>query len=708
MALNPASLARLTTALVNVLKASDGVEANHEVTTGLVDVIRKLRILRELDERYYIAVAGSQGAGKTRLIRELYELDDTWLKDNEGRGEQLPVFIVETEEVDKPVGVVQTIDTKSGQIEETRLDAAAFRKCITNYDGSGLLFPKLLVRPRHFSGAQTGFVLLPGYEMESEQNTAWQQLMRGTLRLALGTVIVTDAGRLAESGQLAIMKDLSETCLAQRKPIIVATKTENADAAERARIVERAAEVFEVPATERDERIVTTGVGEREYVSGWSRSLLAGLNKYALRAADADQVRVDDLLDLLGNELRGLHERLESALMDKAVISGVAERQRASIIEQFRESAASYRRKYEVELRRLTRDYANRAQMTAKKRYRAEEVGITNKLRQAKDFLMLRSGVDEEAHVKRIVESWQEPGDGEGPRNLIESHFTVLSKMAKSQLHIESGGTQDTRNATTVLPMLGYESGPLVEATHGRWAEPGVQTGLRRVLDSTSMQTESLENEDHESLQAVVKLIPAITMEFMRINQSLLISEPEIRATLKTPEELGMEAQRLGAKFGTDVSESLRTVLRAVACVFAVDVAIDGVADIPQLIGSIFGAAATATGVGHTLSLVASGVVAGGFIVHSAITQVHQYDAARLGYIGSVMEQLMKEHVAQQLGIYDDIMEQIGERMHRTLAVAYRLDTALGFRDQLLRGLAALDRARLTLMSDIRDRQALA
>ncbi|KEZ07313.1 hypothetical protein GQ57_01600 [Burkholderia sp. MSh2] len=698
----------MTSALVNLLKASDGVEVNHEVTTGLVNVVRKLRILHELNERYYIAVAGSQGAGKTRLIRELYELDDMWLQDNEGRGEQMPVFIVEKEGICAPIGVVQTIDKQTGEIGSEELTADEFRKRITNYAESGVLFPTLFVPIRHFNGAQTGFVLLPGYEMENEQNTAWQQLMRGTLRLALGTVIVTDAGRLAENSQLEIMKDLSETCLALRKPMIVASKTENVDLADRARIIERAAEVFDVPASERDERIVTTGVGKRDYVSNWSRPLLAGLNKYALQAADADQVRVDDLLDLLGNELRDLQERLKEALTDKAVVSSVAERQRSSIIEQFNDSAASYRRKYEVELRRLTREYANRAQKTAKKRYHEEEVGFTNKMRQAKNFLMLRSGVNEEAHITRIVESWQAPGDSDGPRNLVESHFTVLSRMAKSQLHIESGGTRDAQNAATVLPMLGYESGPLVEAKHGRWAEARVRTGLRRVLGDESMQTEALENDDHESLQVVVRLIPAITMEFMRINQSLLISEPEIRAALNSPEEMSKVVETLGAKFGAEVSESLRTVLRAVACVFAVDLAIDGVADIPQLIASIFGAATTATGVGHTLSLVASGVVVGLFIAHSAIKQINQYDAARLGYIGSVMEHLTKEHVAQQLEIYDDIMEQIGERMHRTLAVAYRLDTALGFRDQFLRDLAALDRARLTLMNDIRDRQALA
>ncbi len=69
-----------------------------EIKNQVLSINRKLRITRELADTKYIAIAGTQSAGKTRLIREMYDLDHQWLSDNEGRGEQLPLFIIEHKE----------------------------------------------------------------------------------------------------------------------------------------------------------------------------------------------------------------------------------------------------------------------------------------------------------------------------------------------------------------------------------------------------------------------------------------------------------------------------------------------------------------------------------------------------------------------------------------------------------------------------------
>ncbi|KXU92099.1 hypothetical protein CR51_31175 [Caballeronia megalochromosomata] len=719
MAFNTGSIEKLTSALSNVLKASDGAAADKAVAPAIMEVIRELQIVRELNERYYIAVAGSQGAGKTRLMRELYALDRTWLDDNEGRGEKMPVFIVEQEGIDVPQGVVQCIDPQTGHLYEKPLQPAEFRARITGWgddSGKNELLPRLLVPSRHFNGSKVGFVLLPGYEIENEQNTAWQKLMRRTLRLALGTVVVTDAARLAESSQREIAEDLARTCLAMRKPMIVASKTENLTPVARADIAKRAAQVFGVPEHERN-RIVTAGVGAA-YVADWSAALIAGLGHYALRAADSTELRIDDLLDLLDVELPGLQELIESSLVDKELGNSVAERHRSVIVEHFDAAAKKYRRNYERELRTQTRLYANRARETARARYQQEEVGIGNKVRHLKNFLSLRSGAREEAHIRRIVDSWRDPG-GEGVKSLLESDFGVLSRMTESHLEIDSPAADGRITDTSMLPLLGYKNGEVTSSDAASWTAPHVPAGLRRVLTlprKDAAVPAAISHDEHEALQRVVELIPAITMEFVRINQAMIVSEPDLRARLDTLQasDKAAAAQKLGdaarnLRGQVELNDSLKRMLRAVGCILAVDVAIDGTVDtVPSLIDAIFGTATTAAGAGATASLIASGVLAAGFLLHSAIREVHQYDAARSGYINTVMDHLSNEHVAHQLEVFDQLMERIGERMHRALAAAYRLDVSAGFRDHLLRCLAAVERARLNLMSDVRDRQVLA
>ncbi|QCP47881.1 hypothetical protein FAZ95_00990 [Trinickia violacea] len=696
-------------ALTRVLRAGDGAIKRKDVSDAIVDVIRKLRIARELNERYYIAVAGTQGAGKTRLIRELYGLDRTWLDDNEGRGERLPVFVVEEEGIDEPYGVVQSVNSQ-GDIVERRLSGEDFRNRIVSWrdekDDSDLL-PMLLVPRRYFNGSKVGFVLLPGYEVENESNSVWQRLMRRTLTLALGTIIVTDVGRLAESTQLDILRDLSTTCLEARKPVIVASKTENVDASERVRIGDRVAEVFGVPDGERD-RIVPSGVGNADYVAGWSQALIDGLNRYALHAAESDELRVTDMLDLLDGELPRVQAALEHALVDEGVVSSVAELQRASIVEKFTAAVAKYRRSYERELRRQIRDYANRARDAAKRRYADEETGFRNKARHVKEFLQLRSGEREQAHIDRIIDCWRAPGGQEGPTNPMETDFQVLSRMAKTHLQLESQAGALSEKSANLPALLGYEGGVPDALEDAPWAAPYVLRGLKHVLSASSKDDADVStHEDREALQRVVQLIPAITMEFIRINQALLMSGPGMNVSLVQAEKLGDQAVKLSGAIA--LNNSLRNVLRTVACILAVDVAIDGSLDtIPSLMNAIFGAATAATGIGATLSLIASGVVAGGFLAYAAIKEVHQYDAARRGYIDTVMDHLAAAHVDRHLEIYDELMELIEERMQRALGAAYRLDVSLGFRDQLLRGIAALERARLKLMSDVRDRQVLA
>jgi energy-coupling factor transporter ATP-binding protein EcfA2 len=95
--------------LVRRLRAVDAAtsylddDARDSFSAELRQAQRDCQMTSLLYDHTVIAVAGDQGAGKTRLMRLLYDLDANWLDDKPGRGEYLPVLVLE----DPNVGEVQ-------------------------------------------------------------------------------------------------------------------------------------------------------------------------------------------------------------------------------------------------------------------------------------------------------------------------------------------------------------------------------------------------------------------------------------------------------------------------------------------------------------------------------------------------------------------------------------------------------------------------
>ena len=67
--MTPDLIKNLEHAVAGVLDVVAGLDSRSAHRATLKSVLRKLRITRELSSLYYICVAGSQSAGKTRLVR---------------------------------------------------------------------------------------------------------------------------------------------------------------------------------------------------------------------------------------------------------------------------------------------------------------------------------------------------------------------------------------------------------------------------------------------------------------------------------------------------------------------------------------------------------------------------------------------------------------------------------------------------------------
>ncbi|WP_025809944.1 hypothetical protein [Pseudomonas chlororaphis] len=705
MSVNPHLIERLELALADVLVAGDFL-TQKTYKSQLIDTVRKLRIARELADMYYIAVAGSQSAGKTRLIRELYGLDKTWLIDEQGRGERLPVFIIEQAGLTEPRASV--MEVQNGAIIERAIDdPQEFQRIIGGWASiGGVLFPKLYVPQRLFKGAAS-FVLLPGYELESHENAAWQRVMRHTLKHAAGSLLVTDRNRVAENTQGAILRDLTSTYFPNRKPVIAVTKTEIIAAEELEALRTRAGSVFQVTELE---RIICTGEGDPAYVRAWSEQLVAVLHQYALSAGDSDESRLQELEQLVDDEVCAIQELVSAALANEQLTESRGERERDDILQRFEKARMNYRRTYEKNLQAHTRSYAAEAKEQARRRYIAEEEGFLNALKGVGDFFFTTSGEREAVHIERIKSCWARLEDNAGPTNLMQSNYLVLSQQAAKPLQISAPDAQEFKVAleSGTPALLGYDiaADELASALPDNQAVEDMRKLLSPDLSGGSRGLTPLQSEGFKNM---LDLVPALTMEYMRVNQSMILPHLDRLPQAVTPISIGQFLQEIGDEL-PQVTSSTKSLLRAVGCMLAVDVAIDGSVDtVPALIHAIFGGTAgtAATGLGATLSVAASGMIALAFVGYRGIQAVQRHDAAQRGYINAVMDQLTDAHIASCLDVYDEAMMTIGDRIHRAVGDAYGLDQKISHKDNLLRCLANLNRARLTVLSDLRAKQLM-
>ena len=249
-----------------------------------------------------VAVAGGQGAGKTTLLRNLYPEAAEWLVPTIGRGERMPVAVVEGVDVPKPRGKVVRRKPRSTELEtetyETdRLDS--WQQVLAG-DDTRLLLVRLEV-PLGFWGLdQAGFVLLPGFERLRDQY--WQTLMRIVLATSAAAVVVTDEARLADAMQQQIVQDVRTAGLADAAPVqvmVALNRCQGKPAEAVATLTERSAEVYDV----QPDLVVPIG-WEPDSPAGWPDRFQRAARQLLPAAGHARRHQVQLLRDLVRVDVR--------------------------------------------------------------------------------------------------------------------------------------------------------------------------------------------------------------------------------------------------------------------------------------------------------------------------------------------------------------------------------------------------------------------
>jgi hypothetical protein len=680
------------------LRGAVVVLKDDDIIAKLLPIMRNLMLAEVLGNQWLIAVGGSQGAGKTNLVRTMYGLDAAtqtdWLKDNEGRGERYPVLVQEDDVVKKPKGYLRKLIEVSGKYELDTLEAKDINEFHMACRGElpEVMLPVLKVPRKFFQQNGQALILLPGYETSNRDNQEWQALMRQVLIGAAGCLIVTDQTRLANQQQADILKDMLTNELRASRPLIVVSKTEgHANDPQRLNELRQSAvSVFKHKNDLLEPKVICTGSDNAEYIKQWMPELVAALQDMSIGGGELRQMQLARLEKLIESDLNSvtnlIHTRATQYLYQKNSGNvGVV----ADCLEAFDDAAKDLSTEYNQSVREMLSTQTSAAMDNLTPRLIGKHEGTWNKVKNVFDTV---------SETQRAIES-DVTGAWSAPGHVLPRYAQLLNDLTAKKLKRVSGSKTLTLKSDHILQRLGYMDSK-EQPVQSKLTDPGVHTNLAVLLRNTGDATTDLDK--------TARLLPVLALEYARV-ASLVPELVGVNAiTLEPIPEINLlaSAQKVQAEFGQfkDVSTN---VIKGLGAMLAVDIAADGKVDtIPALLSALgFGGTvstqptsapnggpaidgAVVGGTASTVALSVAAVVAIGFLAHSALRQVQHHDKEVKAMAENMLMKISDQHLTHFMSHFNDLMRDLRSHMHQSLRHRYALDQTLMEKDRLAKALA--------------------
>lgn len=657
-----------------------------EQNTLLADcraVLRQTIAADLLAERHMVAIAGTQGTGKTTLARNLYGLGREWMLAGRGQGERLPVFILEHPEVSAPEGVVtRLVDDANGKAWRSfTVDPERWRAALRDDNGETLAM-ELYVPPRFFPGATpgtSGLLLLPGYEPRTDDNSLWQQLMRQALVGSSRVVLVTHHQDLAAGQVDAALNDLRHEYLRGSHPLVAITHCEpladDPDARQRLRAT--AATRFDVP------------VGN-VFCTWTTATASPPLDRLAHAVADFTGsagiergVQIRRLETVLRTDLGRVLDRAGAALRARPGRGSVESRKTHDLLTRFDDAEAGIRVEYERQLtHRMT--LIRRTALQRLEHLHAEEVeGWENWWHRRVNFLSLRAGVNRSAFERRILDAWQN-GGATSPvtavlpdvlSGVVENHFTRL-----------------------VLPI----KSDWVSGVHGRQSDPnGPVAVIREIRRLITLDRDVLTRPTAE-LDRAIAVLPALVLEWAHVGTlypQLLGLSPDV-STDADPADLQAQLDAFVQRMNT-----WNATQQEMVGAWASMAGLTHGTPITTVQGLF---AAARGGAGSAVARSVANVVGGGVAVAATavitIDMINKGLRAQRSAAETAIDAIFHSELANRMEAYDDLMRLSRAILATRLRMAYHLDADASREEWLRMAVHTVDKQRLDLLEGFNGR----
>ena len=660
-------LGMLNRALLNLLGALTVLDSDED---GLIEdtrnVLRHTLTAEMLSTRHMVAIAGTQGTGKTTLVRNLYDLDSEWMLASWGQGERMPVFIVEDREAKAPKGRITSVvkDHKTGSKRKTRLvEPAEWRDALRTDDGDVLLM-ELLVPPRFFLDAEpqrAGLLLLPGFEPRDDDNKLWQELMRQALVGSSRVLLVTHEQDIAADTADEALAELQQQYLQGTYPLVAITHCDAIadDPDARGRLAKTAADRMGVPA----ENVFCT----------WSATtaplalgdLGAAVSALTDRRGISRGVQLRQLERVLREDLGKLLKEAEVALAARAKAGPAGQgREVRQLMAAFDNAEASVRQHYENQLSRELQTIRSTAYKRVEELHLERDEGWAAEMSRWLNVFKLRRGQNRSRAQKLILDAWLGSGNTVSP--LAAAHPQILTDVVQRQF---TGKALKVGTAWRLPP----GSEPVRKSGAQNIQDPATAAVFREVQRLTTLERGTTGRPERD-FETAVAILPALILEWAHVGSLF-------------PEFVGLRPDTLEQDRGADMQAQLAELTEALKAwdatqremisVWASLAGLTGGATKIDTVQALVAAARGGTGgaVARSVgSVVAGGMVAGAAAAVLTVNMLNRQSGARRSAAEAAIDAIYNQELTSRLEAFDALMELAREMLSNRLRRAYELD----------------------------------
>lgn len=404
----------------------------------LMGSVRKIKLASLMYERTLICVSGMQGAGKTTLMKHFYGLDDDCLNISLERGEEIPVFITEKDDMPadkKPeLYAIQIMKDEKGEYHQQELEMSPeeFRNASKGKDAA-TMYLELRVPYKHTKNEKTSFVLLPGFEARKSYR---ETLVDFAISSSNAAIFAFDGRLLSQQDNYRHLKELAEKFGAH---IIYAITRSDSAVDGNAAVRETFMQEMKI---KNENQVVCTGAyAEPKMNEEWIRQLANAINLYGYPSIRSQENNIDylkDEIDVIRGKLSEIEEILETT-DDGDIVSHTNDK----LLRQFDEALANQVKQYQTKLKEEYGKGAEKSRAMLSPKFDARN-GKLHSLRKA---ILGVSKADMEAAEQIVKDSLYENEEGYTCKRVLVPERCRMEALKKSLRTLE-----DPQNAS--LPKL--------------------------------------------------------------------------------------------------------------------------------------------------------------------------------------------------------------------------------------------------------------
>ncbi len=282
------------------------------VNNEILKSLRKIIIANEMMNKKIICISGLQGAGKTTLIKNMYNLDEGFLNISLGRGEKIPVFINEKKNCIEPCmfGVYMGINNGNYFRDKIKLSQEEFIEASkgNEIDNKQYMYLEIELPFRHIENEYTSLMLLPGFE---DKKDYWRNLIEFAVNSSDASIFVFNQSSSAYIENSSKMQQTKELF---GNNVIYAISHSDLSKDNNNEVKLTCIKNLDIPEIESD-RVVCIGEFKDDKINEkWITQLKLALDRYCDLDHNAERKNEDYIVNVIQDEIFPCLETIKESL----------------------------------------------------------------------------------------------------------------------------------------------------------------------------------------------------------------------------------------------------------------------------------------------------------------------------------------------------------------------------------------------------------